>query len=667
MSVIITGKTLDNKDFTISSSSISSIATTWKNKVKNNSLSVPDMLNVVYYGDFVILCPNYTFAKGKIVPGNGSFTQVKSGGIIVKINVTSTEYPISIINNNYVVILSKTQYTPKIIDTDKIYLSKVSPVEEELYYCMYTKIGSKESDKLITAKHDIIELSSIYDNSAYTIANICNNLGAINNRYSFDIHSGTSFTFYYGVASKIDTFIPIIFTVDKKYKNVFTKDFLDFYFNYYSVNFGWWYSTFCQTIDLTTSADTVTIRRRTFFADGSKKDEQAVFNKSTTLNTMVPIYCNEDGEWPRRTVGQIVTLTCPSGYAGSRERKCGLNGWEEVKGSCIFIPQTCPADGEWPETERYNAATLSCPSGYRGERTRSCLDATWGEIDSSQCILQCPANDKYPATDAGKKYSLECPAGYTGEIRRLCGSTGVWGNEINNCKQIVCPAHESFPETIAGEVARKDCPTGYTGEITRLCGQTGVWESIDSSRCLLIPVIEDDVIDIPVEYCNQDNDWEQTEVGKTLFLECPNGYTGYQSRSCLNGGIWSNINSNSCIINQQEGSEQSGQQNTEQGGEEDVGQDAGQDVEQDVGQDVGQDGQDGEEDEENVEQEGGDQDAGKEGGEEDGQQSELNNQSENKNSIMIILLIIGIIVFIFIIFKFFKKPVGSNNSNYSSF
>jgi hypothetical protein len=664
MSVIITGKTLDNKDFTISSSSISSIATTWKNKVKNNSLSVPDMLNVVYYGNFVILCPNYTFAKGKIVPGNGGFTQVKTGGgIIVKINVTSTEYPISIINNNYVVILSKTQYTPKIIDTDKIYLSKVSPVEEELYHCMYTQIGVKESDELITAKHDIIELSSIYDNSAYTIANICNNLGAINNRYSFDIHSGTSFTFYYGVTSKFDTFIPIIFTIGKKYKNVFTKDFLDFYFNYYSVNFGWWYSTFCQTIDLTTTADTVNIRRRTFFADGSKKDEQAVFNKSTTLNTMVPIYCNEEGEWPRRSVGQIVTLTCPTGYAGSRERKCGPNGWEEVKGSCIFVPQTCPADGEWPETKRYTPVTVSCPTGYRGERTRSCLDGTWGEIDSSQCILQCPANNKYPATDAGKKYSLECPAGYTGEITRTCGSTGVWGNEINNCKRIICPANNSFPETIAGEVARKVCPTGYTGEITRRCGQTGVWESIDSSRCLLIPVTEDEDVDIPVEYCNQDNDWEQTEVGKTLFLECPNGYTGYQSRSCLNGGIWSSINSNSCIINQQD-SQQDSQQDIGQGGEQDAGQEGSEeDVEQGGEQDAGQGG-------EQDAGQGGEQDAGQEGGEEAGEedveQSE-NNQSENKNSIMIILLIIGIIVIIIVIFIFYKKSVGSNHSNGSSF
>ena len=85
-------------------------------------------MNVVYYGDFVILCPNYTWGNNKIIPGNGGIHVLMHklyGPINVKIKVTSTEYPISIINNNYVVILSKTEYTPKIVDTEKIYLNKI--------------------------------------------------------------------------------------------------------------------------------------------------------------------------------------------------------------------------------------------------------------------------------------------------------------------------------------------------------------------------------------------------------------------------------------------------------------------------------------------------------------------------------------------------------------
>ena len=128
-SVTITCKTLDNKDFTLTVSNMSSLASTYNNIVTKNKYSLPEKMNVVYYGDFVILCPNYTWGKNKIVPGNGGiymYTQNFNGPITVKITVTSTEFPISIINNNYVVILSKTEYTPKIVDTEKIYLSKVS-------------------------------------------------------------------------------------------------------------------------------------------------------------------------------------------------------------------------------------------------------------------------------------------------------------------------------------------------------------------------------------------------------------------------------------------------------------------------------------------------------------------------------------------------------------
>lgn len=460
MNVVITGKTLDNKDFTITSSNMSSLATTYKNTVKNNNLSLPDIINVVYYGDFVILCPNYTFAKGKVVPGNGGFTQITKGGIITKINVTSTEFPISIINNNYVVILSKTNYTPKIVDTDKIYLSKVSPDSESsggttTYSLMYTNHGSKEEDALIIANHNIIAISDIYDNTAYTIANICNNLAALNNTYSFDIHSGTSFTFYYGITSKT-TYIPILFTNYKKYKNIFTKDYLDFYFNYYSTNFNWWYSTFCQTIDLNTTADNVTIRRRVFFGDGSKKDEQSIFTPTTTPYTMTATYCPADGIWESRSVGQVIKLKCPTGYSGTQKRRCGEGGvWEEVEGYCYLIP------------------------------------------------THCSATDDLPKTEIGKTVNINCPTGYTGVISGTCNESGIWIDKINTCKLIVTPAVTPAEP---------------------------------------IPEVEQ------IIYCPVDGIWLQTDVGKTLLMSCPSGYTGQQSRTCLDNGIWSDIDSSSCIL-----------------------------------------------------------------------------------------------------------------------
>ncbi|MBR2022872.1 MAG: hypothetical protein IJ997_04190 [Mycoplasmataceae bacterium] len=539
MSVVITGKTLDNKDFTITSSNMSSLATTYKNTVKNNKLSLPDIINVVYYGNFVILCPNYTFAKGKVVPGNGGFTQITKGGIITKINVTSTEFPISIINNNYVVILSKTNYTPKIVDTDKIYLSKVSPDSEssggtQLYSLMYTAHGENEKDALIIANHNIITISDIYDNTAYTIANICNNLAALNNTYSFDIHSGTSFTFYYGITSKT-TYIPILFTNYKKYKNIFTKDYLDFYFNYYSKNFNWWYSTFCQTIDLNTTADNVTIRRRVFFGDGSKKDEQSIFTPTTTPYTMTAIYCPADGQWDSRSVGEVIKLKCPTGYIGTQKRRCGEGGvWEEVEGYCYFIP------------------------------------------------THCPATDVLPETEIGKTVNINCPTGYTGVISKFCDDSGIWIDKINTCKLITPTESASTSPTTAGTsstTAGTSSTTASTSQTTTGTSPTtastspttagtssttastspttagtspttaGTSSTTASTSPTTASTPDEPIPEVEqIIYCPADGIWLQTDVGNTLLMSCPSGYTGQQSRTCLDNGIWSDIDSSSCII-----------------------------------------------------------------------------------------------------------------------
>ena len=493
MSVVITGKTLDNKDFTITSSNMSSLATTYKNTVKNNNLSLPDIINVVYYGDFVILCPNYTFGKNKVVPGNGGFRQVLNGGIITKINVTSAEFPVSIINDNYVVILSKTNYTPKIIDTDKIYLSKVSPYSESAYNTTYHLMyGANEKNELIVASHNIIAISDIYDNTAYTIANICNNLAALNNTYSFDIHSGTSFTFYYGITSKT-TYIPILFTNYKKYKNIFTKDYLDFYFNYYSKNFNWWYSTFCQTIDLNTTADNVTIRRRVFFGDGSKKDEQSIFTPTTTPYTMTAIYCPADGQWDSRSVGEVIKLKCPTGYIGTQKRRCGEGGvWEEVEGYCYFIP------------------------------------------------THCPATDVLPETEIGKTVNINCPTGYTGVISKFCDDSGIWIDKINTCKLITPTESASTSPTTAGTSST----TASTSQTTTGTSPTTASTSPTTASTPDEPIPEVEQI----IYCPADGIWLQTDVGNTLLMSCPSGYTGQQSRTCLDNGIWSDIDSSSCII-----------------------------------------------------------------------------------------------------------------------
>ena len=432
-SVTLTCKTFKESDpnFTLTVSNMSSLANAYYNTVKKNNVYIPNKLNVVYYGDFVIICPNYQFGKNRTVPGNGGFKPVTSGGIIVKITVTSTEYPISIINNDYVVILSKTEYTPKIVDTDKIYLSKVyfTPPEKDVtfYHVMYTGKYKENLDAI----HDIVEISDIYDNTAYTIAKICNKLAEINNTFSFDVLSGTSFTFHFSINFKPE-YLPILFTKSNKYKNMFTVDYLDRYFNYYAGGFDWWYSTFSQTIDFTTTADTVTITKRVYYADGSKDNSQVVFSPSKSPYIL---YCPATDDFTRTIAGQTASKNCPTGYTGSITRKCSESGvWENIYSNCQQIA--------------------------------------------------CEAADNFTRTIAGQTASKNCPTGYTGSITRKCSESGVWENIYSNCQQIACEAADNFTRTIAGQTASKNCPTGYTGSITRKCSESGVWED-EVTSCTL--------------------------------------------------------------------------------------------------------------------------------------------------------------------------------------
>ena len=378
-SVTLTCKTFKESDpnFTLTVSNMSSLANAYYNTVKKNNVYIPNKLNVVYYGDFVIICPNYQFGKNRIVPGNGGFKH-STEGIIVKITVTSTEYPISIINNDYVVILSKTEYTPKIVDTDKIYLSKVyfTPPEKDVtfYHVMYTGKYKENLDAI----HDIVEISDIYDNTAYTIAKICNKLAEINRTFSFDIISGTSFTFYFSFNYRAhygNKYIPMLFTKNKKYKNMFTVDYFDKYFNYYPRKFnGEDHNTFAQTIDFTTTADTATISVLDY--ETSKLVRNCVFSP---LESPYKIYCPATDDLPQTFVGKSVKVDCPTG--GNKEYKCENEGlWKKIYNNCA-----------------------------------------------------CEAADNFTRTIAGETATKNCPSGYTGSITRKCSESGVWEDEVNSC------------------------------------------------------------------------------------------------------------------------------------------------------------------------------------------------------------------------------------------
>lgn len=284
MTIKVTGKFLDNKSITISANKIFELNTQWK-KISKNNKNIPDELSIVYSNDLVIICPIWTLGKSKKLPGSGGFNSEKNPvgtDRIFKINVISDEYPYSVINNDYTVVLSKQKYTPTVIDTNGFYVALIGcetiSDSQDLYFYMYTK----EFKQAPEITYEFFKLSDIYDNPIITIAKLCNALGNIDRRFSFKINSANNFTFYWSISDKTDEF-PILYTESPKYINVFTPEYFSDDFYYYTNTLQWWYSTFSQTIELKEPTDnSVIINNKTYFASGSPKDFDITFTPTTS-------------------------------------------------------------------------------------------------------------------------------------------------------------------------------------------------------------------------------------------------------------------------------------------------------------------------------------------------------------------------------------------------
>ena len=110
-----------------------------------------------------------------------------------------------------------------------------------------------------------------------------------------------------------------------------------------------------------------------------------------------------------------------------------------------IAPVTCPADGDWPVTNTGRTASKSCPTGYAGTVTRVCSDGQWKE-PVSNCsknteITYCPAVAStattlaWPKTEQSKTATQKCPSGYTGTVTRVCNADGTWNTEQRKCTE----------------------------------------------------------------------------------------------------------------------------------------------------------------------------------------------------------------------------------------
>jgi kringle domain-containing protein/hormone receptor domain-containing protein len=153
----------------------------------------------------------------------------------------------------------------------------------------------------------------------------------------------------------------------------------------------------------------------------------------------IPTECAAEGVWPVTDVGSTASIACASGFTGSRTRTCGAAGvWGAVDTtSCVAIPTECAAEGVWPATDVGSTATVSCASGFTGTRTRACGAAgVWAAEDTTSCVAiptECAADGAWPATTIGSTATLACPIAYAGSLSRACGAGGVWADADDAC------------------------------------------------------------------------------------------------------------------------------------------------------------------------------------------------------------------------------------------
>lgn len=281
MTLTITGTAVDGKThYTFKGTTLKRAKSEWSSyraKMLKKRIVIPNTLDIVYSGDIVLIYPEW-ISSSAFDPqaGSGGFEIFGAGtDRSYPITVTSDEYKYSIMNGCYIAILTNNQsYKPTIVNNSGFHLVKVgvtnTPLKKTLHSYMYLhKVHDGEEPPIVTFDYE--KLCDIYDDPAYTIGVLCNRLAEINRRFSFSLISATKFTFHFSVNSD-SKYIPLLYTENNSFSNVFTPDYFTNDMNYYAKNMNWWYNTWSQVIDLTKRYnDEVVLDNRTYFADGSKR------------------------------------------------------------------------------------------------------------------------------------------------------------------------------------------------------------------------------------------------------------------------------------------------------------------------------------------------------------------------------------------------------------
>ena len=256
-----------------------------------------------------------------------------------------------------------------------------------------------------------------------------------------------------------------------------------------------------------------------------------------------------NANWPATDALLEATGTCFVGFEGSPKRMCQADGaWAAgITGSCVQI--TCSVqqafkNADWPSTAAGTTATGTCVSGYGGTTQRPCkLDGTWSDDVSPTCARNVCAADTFgnatwPANTLSMTSAVgTCVAGFTGTPSRACNADGSWASSITNpCVQLFCSSAQqndaNWPHTAAGTAnVTGECVSGYSGSPVRGCDLNGNWLSVT------VPCTRNRCEAVTEGFAN----WTATDSLTSVSATCQAGYHGSPSRTCGADGTFGEI------------------------------------------------------------------------------------------------------------------------------
>ncbi|KAK8793314.1 hypothetical protein WA158_004673 [Blastocystis sp. Blastoise] len=204
----------------------------------------------------------------------------------------------------------------------------------------------------------------------------------------------------------------------------------------------------------------------------------------------------------------------------------------------IIINEYCNEEGIWMKTEIGSNSTLSCedPINYEGYRTRNCLIGSPGIWlnEYSTCQLRIPTLI-YPS-------SFISIYRYDSLDSQIPIRTGLFLESMTISPSILKGL--SF-----------DINTGIIEGIPLELGQFIYTITLTNPRNTIIYILTIEVLPLKcIEEEEKDNSlWLSIERRQTSYIECSNGFSGIQSRDCIDGGFhnatWdNNINTKNCFI-----------------------------------------------------------------------------------------------------------------------